>query len=171
MGLLSGALACTEPDHSRLPRRVIDKAAAYGDASLVPTRQGERARHEVALAGEIERLVAVDSRVQRVEATVRLSPSTAAPHVAVVVQHRGRALDDETHRDLAAELVALAQSVVPAAAIDDIDIVIHRDSPPSTPSLPWALAVALLGLGISTGVAVERWRRRIRDATARPRPS
>src|SRR5690606_7595610 len=37
-----------------------DKEALFGDPMLVPSRAGERAREELALAGEIERLIAAD---------------------------------------------------------------------------------------------------------------
>ena len=50
-------MACADP-RPRTPRidRPGDKQAVYGDPTLLPTREGERVRMEVALAREIEQV-------------------------------------------------------------------------------------------------------------------
>jgi hypothetical protein len=48
-----GCVGCEPPARPRQDQRRTDKRSLFGDASLVPTREGERVRRELALAGEL----------------------------------------------------------------------------------------------------------------------
>ncbi len=154
LGVLTTAPACAPSPRSAPARPRLDKAAVYGDAALVPTREGERMRRQIALAGQLERAVATLSFVEAV--TVDVDDTTEpARAVAVVRLQPGRAEDDEVTRTLAELGAALApievRWVVQSHAAGDE---VPSDAPP-----PWPLLIGLLGLGASLGVTIERWRK------------
>jgi hypothetical protein len=169
---LVSVLGCTEPAPRRAApgRGAVDKAALYGDASLVPTRQGERARREVALAREIEAALVVLPSVVRARVDVELPEHAASPRVLAVVAGQPEA--DATA--LAARVGSIAHTVMgPTAAVE----VVTEPSPasPASVALPsertrWPLLLGVLGLGFFAGVLLERLRQLRSPSTAR-RPS
>jgi hypothetical protein len=176
IGLLSTStvdvVGCGEtPVRTHPPAPRPDKAALFGDPGLVPTRAGERARLELSRAGEIERGIALLPDVDAVRVDVRIDDDARTVGLVAVV--RGVAGSDAdaieaTARNIATGVLgpglpADARFVVEAAAVD---------APPPTPRPAWPLLLALLGLGLSGGVAFERSRRilrRIFRRTARAR--
>ncbi|TPV96292.1 MAG: hypothetical protein B7733_05500 [Myxococcales bacterium FL481] len=155
--------SCAHPeDGARTrPRRIHDKASVFGDPALVPTRRGERIRLELALAGEIERIVANDPHVTQVAASVRI-PAADRP-AAAVVSVQARPMEPAERRALAQDARRVIHRVVPDSTADTVDVAVHVAPEPPTPvAFPWALATALIGLGWSCGVAVDRWRSRRR---------
>ena len=69
-------------NQTRTSQSATDKAAIFGSATLVPTREGERARAELAVAGEAARLVARLPGVRDVALTAQLQ---TAPSISGVV--------------------------------------------------------------------------------------
>ncbi|MCB9701618.1 MAG: hypothetical protein H6711_06995 [Myxococcales bacterium] len=137
------------------------KAAIYGDATLVPTRRGERAREELALAGAIEEALALDGRLRAIRVDVRLRDG-APPEALIDLALAGGLGDDAEVAAIDARAAAVAQAILgdPAARIT-LDRVAAPPpaAPPATGGarLPLALLVlALLGLGASAGITVDR---------------
>ena len=133
------------------PQRQRGKRELFADASLVPTREGERARRELALAEELERLLA------RSEVAASVTVSLVEPASAVVVAQTGEP----------ASVEAIARAALPSIAEERVHVVIAElgSMPmPANPSKPGlrGLALALsVALGLSLGVALERaWQRR-----------
>lgn len=159
-----------EPARSRVPDRgAADKAALFGDASLVPTRQGERARREVALAQEIEQALGVLPSVTRARVDVELPerPADASPRVLAVVS--GGAGADATA--LAARARTIAHAVMgPSAAVEVVaePSPAPAAAPPAVP-LRWPLLLGVLGLGFFGGMLLERIRGLRRAAPLRRR--
>ncbi len=156
----SGCEATTErrPTPQTTPR---DKAALFGDPSLVPTRSGERARRELGLAHE------VSAALELLPTVLESNVSVESERVMVVL--RGRAQTDADQLGAHARTIA-GQIVGPHASIEVlVELEATPASPPPSPvpALPWPLAIGLLGLGFCTGVVVERVRR-IRAASHRP---
>lgn len=160
-----------EPARSRVPiRGASDKAALFGDASLVPTRAGERARREVALAQEIEQALGVLPSVAQARVDVELPerPADASPRVLAVVS--GDPGADATA--LATRARTIAHAVMgPAAAVEVVaePVATPAPAPPIVP-LRWPLLLGVLGLGFFGGVLLERIRG-LRRATAPQRRS
>ena len=129
----------------------------------MPTRRGESARDELARAGEIERLLAVDPRLTEVRVHVA-TRGAGPPEVAI-----GARVLDGPPLDEAA-IAAVARAVIGAP---DAPVLVHAlpaapaPLPAERPALPLALALALLGLGASAGVTLDRLARRRR--ARRPR--
>lgn len=157
------ALACDRPLPKAPPPAEArsDKEALFGDPMLVPSRAGERAREELALAGEIERLIAADPAIAAVRVHVRAGDrganEGAPPQIVVVARARaGEALDRE-------RLERIARAVVgDEAARVDVDRLIGAASeePPARDlARDLLLALALLALGASAGITVDRVRR------------
>lgn len=162
----AGCEAPAAPPRVGPARNVADKAALFGDASLVPTREGERARREVALAQEIELALTVLPSVARARVDVELPDRTATadPRVLAVVQDAAGADGNA----LPAHVRAIAHAVVgPAAAVE---VVVEQSPAPPPPPEPlrWPLVLAVLGLGFFGGMLVERIRR-MRRAVATER--
>jgi len=148
-----------EPVQRRQPtRRASDKAALYGDAALLPTRAGERARNEVALAEEIRAAIEALHAVERARVTVA-TDSSGAPHsAAVVVRARANTNPDALtvsatrisraalgSADLAVEVQVSAPKLDEASA--DVP---QKDTPHAL------LLFGVLGLGISLGLTFDR---------------
>jgi hypothetical protein len=167
---LSWALGCGEPASPRRPvpaRGATDKAALFGDPSLVPTREGERARREVALAQEIEQALGVLPSVTRARVDVELPerPADADARVLAVVAGEpgadAAALTERTR--------AVARTVMgPAAAIEVVSEPIPAPAPPAVP-MRWPLLLGVLGLGFFGGTLLERIRVLRRIGAARRR--
>jgi hypothetical protein len=156
--VLALGIACAPDAPARPePTRSTDKHALYGDAVLVPTREGERVRREVALAGQIEAALKVALDTPRVAADVELGEGR--PRVAVAVR---LAAPDPAPDATRAAVDALARSIVADAAVHVLLRAPDPTAPPQpSPSRPSAwLSLALLGLGVSLGIAAERMRLR-----------
>lgn len=148
-----------------LPQRPeVGLAQVYAEPALVPTTTEERARYELAVAGELARTIeelpgVVDARVH-VAAPTRdplAQPDEAAPRprasVLIHTQESGMGARQE-------DIKKLVAGAVDGLHADNVSVVVARRSPTSTPSTPhrgvpaaWmvlasaliaALAVALL---------------------------
>lgn len=171
LALAAAALGCGEPASPRRPgpqRRASDKAALFGDPSLVPTRDGERARREVALAQEIEAALGVLPSVARARVDVELAERPAAARVLAVVAGDPGADADA----LAARVRTVAHTVMgPQAAVEVVAEPIPAPAPPAEPPPRWPLLLGVLGLGFFGGTLIERIRGlRRRGAARRRRP-
>lgn len=154
LGLL--LLACEAPAARVGARPTPDKRSLYGDPSLVPTRAGERAREELALAGSIEAAVRARAGVGALAVEVRLPTGTDPGAVVIAGQVA-----------LAAEGVArIAEGVVGPWSTGRVQVELGpaptlADEPPRR--VGWALALALIGLGAAAGVTLDRWIARRRE--------
>lgn len=175
--LALGCAAPASPRREAAGRGPADKAALYGDASLVPTREGEHARREVAVAQEIEQAIAVLPQVARTRVNVELparatagvgldprhGPPEPDPRVLVVVA--GDPGTDATALPARIRTIALAV-VGPTAAVE---VLVEPTPAPAPPALPtrWPLLLGVLGLGFFVGVLLERLRLLRRAAVVR----
>lgn len=161
-GALAGALAgCGAPPPSPRAAARADKRTLYGDAALVPTREGERARRELALSGQIVAALNVLPAIEEVAADVELG-GDPSPRVVVVVRTTG-AHDPDRLQPLKSQVDAIARAIVGAAEIH-VQVAAPEPTPPPAPDRTPVLALALLGLGVSVGVAIERVRARTSGA-------
>jgi type III secretory pathway lipoprotein EscJ len=163
---ISLVLACGAPAPDRRPagRSAPDKEAMFGDAGLVPTREGERARTEVALAGEIHNALAVLPEVARVRIDVELGDAEEEPTgVVVAAELRGDASVEAVFRDAAGKIVRAIAGPVPDETLVVLTSSTPADGDTPAPALPLLLALALLGLGVSMGVTGERARAVLRS--------
>ncbi|MFO0633416.1 MAG: hypothetical protein U0168_11240 [Nannocystaceae bacterium] len=152
--------ACSEPrSPARAPARVADKAALFGDPTLVPTRQGERARLELAQAGEITRALLATGRVASVHVDVERSEGAAR----VLVAGAWAPSHEPDEAGIAAIVHAVAgDDAAIALALAPARATATADGPPLLP-----LLLAALGLGASGGVLLDRIARRRRRGRAR----
>ncbi len=149
--ILSG---CEGPAARHAPS-TPDKARLYGDPGLVPTREGERARRELAVAGELQRSLESVAAVEAALVTVQLEPVPARALMTITAATETptdeRELEHYANEAARALLGADAQATVildPGSA----------KAPSRGAGLPIPLALALLGLGVSAGIALERYR-------------
>lgn len=153
LALVLVAAACSEP--AAQPQRAApDKAALFGDASLVPSREGEAARRELASAGEIAAILRASGWIDRVHVDVEQAAS-----IRVVI---AGARTSTAPADLEAEIAAIVAGVLTR---DDAEIVLAIATPPESPERPrreLPLALAALGLGASVALALDRALRRRR---------
>ena len=166
-GALVLVLACEGPATTSVraapvPNSRPDKARLYGDPALVPTRAGERAREELALAGSVVAAVRARAGAGELAVEVRL-PTAEDPGAAVVTG--ALALD-------AASVARISEGVLGAWSAGRVQVELappraEASEPASVSAAPtglgwqtWLLALALLGLGVSAGVSIERLRRR-----------
>jgi hypothetical protein len=163
LGVFAGAAAalagCSTPPPSPRAAARTDKRTLYGDAALVPTREGERARNELALAAQIVAALRVLPAIEEVAADVEL---WGEPSPRVVVVARTRGAHDPTR--LQPEVDAIARAIVGPAEVH-VQIAAPEPTPPLAPDRNPVLVLALLGLGVSLGVAIER----VRHTTTRAR--
>ncbi|MEM9460458.1 MAG: hypothetical protein AAGF11_40190 [Myxococcota bacterium] len=165
--LVSGCSASRTDRPSPAVAATTDKAALFGDPSLVPTRRGERAREELGQADAITRALTVLPPVQQAHVDVEL-PDRAKrgpPRVLAVIRvdHGSdrAALQDRAER--------IASTVAgPDATIEAL--VVPGETAPVDPAAPtpWPLLLGVLGLGYFAGMLVER-ARRVRRPGARRR--
>lgn len=146
MSLVTAAIGCEAP---RVAPRARTKQQLYGDPALVPTRAGERAREELARAGAVASgLAALGAGDVAVE--VRL-PGAGDPGAVVVT---GRAPPGRTEP----EIRALVESLCGPWSAGVTRLVWRAEGPRGRGGdLP--LALALLGLGASAGITLDRLRR------------
>ncbi len=164
-GVLVLVLACEGPAPVRKAPRseaVSEKARLYGDPALVPTRAGERAREELALAGSVVAALRARAGDGELAVEVRL-PTAEDPGAAVVTG--ALALD-------AASVARISEGVLGAWSAGRVQVELAEpraelSEAQRVPAAPtgggwqtWLLALALLGLGVSAGVSIERLRRR-----------
>ena len=164
-GVLVLVLACEGPATPLVrAASVPDKARLYGDPALVPTRAGERAREELALAGSVVAALRARAGAGELAVEVRL-PTKDDPGAAVVTG--ALALD-------AASVARISEGVLGAWSAGRVQVElappraeVSEAAPVSVSAAPaglgwqtWLLALALLGLGVSAGVSIERLRRR-----------
>lgn len=153
-------LGCSQPGAS--PREATsDKRALYGDPGLVPTRAGERARQELALAASVVAALRARTEVTALAVEVRV-PTPGDPGAAVIAGEMP--LDGAT-------VMRIAEGVLGPWSAGRVQIeltrpaagAVEREEPPASPGRGWpgwALALALVGLGASAGVSIERLRQR-----------
>ncbi len=157
--LLLGLGACESRPPAQPSPRPTDKRTVFGDASLVPTREGEQARRELALAGELElALVRLGFAEPHVDVELR-------EPVAVVVIARqppgAHAAPEQT-------VLELATALLPELTPERLHLwlqpaVVEAPAPAPAPApragTPlWAIVLASIGLGASLGVFGERLR-------------
>lgn len=154
MFMLAGpSLIACEPPRGPAIRELRGKRELFGDPALVPTRAGERAREELALADAVSSaLGALGAEGLAVE--VRL-PAAGDPGAVVVTGAGPPGWGEAEAARLVGELCGPWSAGVVRVA--------WRGAAPTPPrgragDLP--LYGALLGLGASAGVAVDRLRRR-----------
>jgi len=167
VALLQIALAgCAPPPSPRSAPQVrhkTSKEALFGDPSLVPTRAGERARVEIALARTIEEHLAEDPEISAVRAHVASADGKGEGPAQIVISlqgPRGGALEQEERaREVALAILGDREAKV---TIDRIEAPRGAQEPPSAQVRPLSviLALALLALGASAAISVDRLRRR-----------
>jgi hypothetical protein len=142
-----------------------DKAELFGDPGLVPTREGERVRTELARATEIAAVLEVLVDVEHAHVDVELDDVRALRGLVISLRLTERG--DPVVVEHAVRDVVTA--VFSADAADQARVLISTpDASPLPPprTLGPALAFALLGLGVSLGVTLERLRLyRMREGT------
>lgn len=146
MSLVTSA-ACDEP---RVAPRARSKQQLYGDPALVPTRAGERAREELARAGAVSSALAALG-AEELEVEVRL-PLADDPGAVVVA---GRAPPGLSEPEIRALVTALCGPWSAGATQLQWRVEGPRGRGGDLP-----LALALLGLGASAGITLDRLRRR-----------
>ena len=154
--LVIACVGCPAPERPAVPRRAVDKQTLYGDAGLVPTREGERVRRELALAGELHHALE-----QLGLTSVHVDVELRDPAGVIVV---GRAPADSDPAQLEAAIVDFAHVLVPDARAVHVRLRHDPESPaPESPApdRSWPFALACLGLGLSLGVTTERLARRM----------
>jgi hypothetical protein len=148
-----GPSGCDRPAPPRA--RVPDKATLYADPGLVPTREGEQARTELAAAAEIRKLLVATTWIDDVHVDVERRDDGTTVLVGGV--RSGRAPEDLERR-----IDGIARGVVG----DTPSIVLALGEPPTAAprrAVDIPLLLAVLGLGASLGLTIDRaWRRRRR---------
>ena len=142
----------TTPDRGR-----PDKAELFGDPTLVPTREGERVRREVAAAREIEKALALLPAISTSRVDVELpADASGSPRVLAVVRAQAGSGPDSVR----ASIDTIIGSVVGEQAQARIMIEEPTAAPlPTGPDFDWPLVLGVLGLGFFAGMFVERARR------------
>lgn len=146
-------LACDTEPRRAAPARVANSQSLYGDPALVPTPEGERARRELALAGDLRALLPLDDA----RVVIRL-PEDAPARVLVEATAAPETSTDALRSDIQR---ATASIVDPDA---QLELLLHpaRETPTRRPATDPLLWLALVAFGLSAGVAIDR-RRRARD--------
>lgn len=163
------------------PRARPGKLELFGDATRLPTRAGERARLELALAGELAATLD-ELGLGQTHVEVRLAAADEPGAVVVLATEPSPTTRAALERDASLDqtIRALATAVVPELAPADVRVVLRprpaeldASAPAPEPRAPiWALVLAALGLGVSVGVSVERGRHLLdqrRHSEAEPR--
>ncbi|MFO7566066.1 MAG: hypothetical protein R6X02_25705 [Enhygromyxa sp.] len=162
-GLL--ACACEQRAVERPSPAALDKQAVFGSASLVPTREGERARRELAIAGELEQALArLGLGPAMVDVELRgAGGETHEASAVIVIARRPHHLDAGQAEATVAELVG---AMVPGLEAGGLHLwwqptIAEAPGPAHAPTWrSWALMFSCLGLGLSLGVLAERMRSR-----------
>ncbi|PRQ07110.1 hypothetical protein [Enhygromyxa salina] len=148
-------VGCQAPARPIPEQRRADKRTLFADASLVPTREGERIRRELALAGEVTTaLELLDFSPVHVDLELR------AEHGSAVVVAQPPA--DADIAELEAEITQLTAAIVPELEVSQIHVWLRPSAELPAPKRDrtWALSLVCLGLGLSLGVTLERARLR-----------
>lgn len=167
LGPLLSLAACGDASSPATPspRRGADKEAAFGDPTLLPTREGERARLEVAWAREIEQAIAMLPEITGARVDVE-RPRRGEDRPARVLAVVEAEAESESLRP---SVETIAQTIVgPTAVVEIVVAVAPEPTPPSSPGWSWPLLLGLLGLGLSAGIAIERARGLYGARTIRP---
>lgn len=156
-----------------------DSSSLYADPALVPSRDGEHARRELALAGDASTLLEALPEIRRAEVVVRLpAPRSgtrdeeATPNATVVLELDGPDAESEAVR--ARALRILRGAIDPRVAVQ-LELlgpsagVEGRADGHGPRAVDFGLALALLGFGLSAGILLERMRRRRHPGSAQPR--
>lgn len=151
--------ACGDPPARRAPpmARPADKAAMYGDPALIPTRSGERARAEVALAEEIRVALETLHEVESARVSVRTLDGET-PHSAALVL---RGHPGSSSLGLRARATRIAASILGSTRAEltvEVSVAQVEATQDDTPPRPLIL-VAVLGLGFFLGLTFDRMRR------------
>ncbi|MCX4239811.1 hypothetical protein [Paraliomyxa miuraensis] len=163
---LVSATGCDAPERTPPRGRAADKAELFGDASLVPTREGERARRELALAREIEHAIALLTGVMTVRVDVEQPEREAAEPVRVLAVVVSESIPEPEALD--GRVRAIAQAVAGPTAT--VEVVLEAGPAPRDPPRPaWPLLLGVLGLGACGGTLLERVRQRHRLRAGRLR--
>jgi len=146
------ACACGAAPSPTAPR-AADKASLFGDPTLVPTRDGEAARRELAESGEITQAIRATDWID--DARVDVEREDGRARVLVVGRRTAIA---------PADLDAQVHTIARAVCGDAMELVLTlADAPPAAPMrrLDLPLGLALVGLGASLALLADRgWRRR-----------
>lgn len=152
----------------------MDKAALFGDATLVPTRQGEAARLELARAGEITAALRATGWIDDVRVDVEhaeIGTPSPVPHVVVAGRRNAASPADLDDRVRAVVAGICTRAAVVTLAIADAPTTNDRREQPRDVPRDIALGLALFGLGASLSLFADRaWRRRQRSITRRAGP-
>ena len=89
------------------PERAADKAALFGDPALVPTRDGERARREIASAEELRKALELLHAVERARVSIELDDDGHVKSGIVVGRARTRVGLDELRDQVGARATAM----------------------------------------------------------------
>ncbi len=165
--VLACLAGCGEPPspRSRPQRGPSDKAALYGDAALLPTRAGERARAEVAVAEEVRVAIETLHPVDRARVAVTFDAADQPASGSVVI--RGRADADREALERAA--TGIARGIMGPLATLEVEVSLPTAAAPEAPAPRRPLLLfAVLGLGFSAGLVFDRARRQLRRRV-RPR--
>jgi hypothetical protein len=172
LGLLASGCGANERPSGPGPERDAippDKDSLFGNPGLVPTREGEHARRELAIAGEIDRAVTTLSGVDRARSNVELPRGGQEPPRVLVAARLDPAGDRSTLRQ---QIRSVIRGVVGEVPEGNMTVVLAAPAAPPqspAPALPLLLALGLVGLGSSAGVAADRLLRRIRPRSSRRR--
>jgi hypothetical protein len=156
LGLL--VTACEARTIERPSPAAVDKAAVFGSAELVPTREGERVRRELAIAGSLEQALArLGLGPAHVDVELR------EPVTVIVIATLPEPGEVERAEASVAELVG---AMVPSHEPAELHVWWRPalvEAPASAPDRTWtrwALLLCCVGLGLSLGVGTERLRAR-----------
>lgn len=153
--------ACEAQPSPRVNPARSDKQALFGSASLVPTREGERVRRELAIAGELQHALE-HLGLGPAHVDVELGPR---PAVIVVAQQPSDRSPAEAHDQVAELSSALIPKLESTGLHAWLRPTLEPGTPPNDQALPaplWALLALSLGLGLSLGIVSERARARLR---------
>ncbi len=143
-----------EPPRQRSAPRT--KATLFGDPALVPTRAGERARTELALASTIREHLAEDPQLAVLRTHVT-TPAGEPPQVVISLRGPSERAPEIQSR---AETVARAVIGTPKTQVTVDLVAADPAQEPKYAHLRPFLIVALLALGASLGVTIDRLRQR-----------
>lgn len=151
--LLLALVACQPPESRPVRRTSPDTRSLYGDPALVPTPEGERARRDLARAGDLESLLPLD------EPHVVVGHPPDAPEQVLV---RGRLRPEADETQVREAILTNARAIFGSEAKVGLQLVASDPPAHDRPPLDPLLWMAFIGLGASAGVALDRERRRRR---------
>lgn len=172
LGALTFSAACaSEPRSSPQPRagRLHDKAELYGDPGLVPSREGERARREIASANEIKAAIVLLHEVEAVRVNVEQDGEDARALLVIRLRsQRAQASTVSAAERIAKHVLGPGTTATVQIEISAPGLATASPATPQPRRRPWVpLVIALVGLGFSLGVTFDRLRRQLRRAIRR----